>query len=353
MKKFAFVILLLVIVGIAAYFVLLSKPEIVLTGNKVTEYIDNFNRNNSDFKISLRKEDIKITKHGKGVAPEFLVTLKNAELKYTLKSLARLIKIPDIDYDELPDIDIIEKAEETNLIINPVKKFVGYKSLKNLEINLVDKKEYIDFKGNIELIKSNNFDISPLFFSDKKDVKSIYIDVLVRNPEYNIFVKNFTGEIKDNKLNNGNIKTISFKIKDINLDYKIAESLLKAAYGKDLNINFTELLKKRINSTNFILRNFELSALDKNNKEKGKLLLESAKLNSTVDPSSKNNAIDLDFNYILENCKFKGFDKTKEMLEAEAILNFNKIAINLNIKFLSDLGIKYVFVLSTSAYTNY
>ena len=247
MKKIIIVLVLLVILGAAAYLVLLNKPGIVLTGDRITKYVDDINKNNKDFHISLSKDNVKIKKAGSGVSPEFKVTLKDVEFKYTLKGLIKSMKIPEMDYSEIPDIDIIEKAAEMNLIINPVKSYVAVLKTNNLQIKFIDKEKTFDFNSNVELINCNKLDISPVFFSDNKTFQAIYSKMILLNPKSDISLKNFKGTAVDVKNTDPKIHQIDFKINNIRLQSDTAKDLLKALYAKDYNIDAKKLVKNKIN----------------------------------------------------------------------------------------------------------
>lgn len=341
MKKLIILLIVLSILGAGAYYILLKKPEIILNDTVVTTAIDNFNKNNPNFKLSIKKENIEITADkGSGFTPRFRISIKNPELQYTLKALIGLLAIQDTN--DIPDVSIVETAESINLVFEPTSLYLALRSVEGLTLSstIPDKEvDDVTIVGKIASIKTSDINLSSFLKNKGSDAIKIYTGIMADNPSYNIIIKDAEVIVFPNKpKKNEEITKMAFTFKNIKLNADYAKELIKAIYDNSTQIDFTSFAKKgaKSNISSMSMEDFKLDINGTGN-NKGGFTIGEISINTLLKPSpTLDDSLFISLKYNFEDITYTHLDpKDMEGLKAEKFAKFKELNLDFSVDKIS------------------
>lgn len=335
MKKLFVLLGILAILGAGAYYILLKKPEVVLNDTVITTAIDKFNEANPDFKLIVEKGNIEITPvAGAGFIPKYQISIKNPEFQYTLAALLKMASIPEDE--DIPEIQIVEKAESLDVIFEPTSSYLAFRSIDGLTFTTEipdEKVNNVAINGKITSIKTTDINLTSMIKNKGKDIQTIYSGIIADNPTYEISINDFTMSMLPNKPKpSDEITKVEMSLEKIEINSDSSEELIKAIYDNTTKTDFASFAKKgaKHNTSSLMMKNLDLNINGKGN-EKGGVNIGSISLETLLKPSTiLDNTFFLSFGYKFNECNYVHFDpKDVEGKKAEKFAGFN--AINLNV----------------------
>jgi hypothetical protein len=271
-KKVLIVTSVIIVILLGLFITVAFFPNIYINTGKINSFQEKINSQYEGLQVNLNANTFKAS-YDSGLfnKTHYKLKLKDASIQVSMDLLRK--HLPEEILEEYSNMEegsnILLSVSRLKLIYGPFDKYLAVKDLRGIKVltytNNIERDEGI--KGEIDKIKTNKIDLSPLLENEYNNFREAYTDILINNPDYEVSIANVNIQLKNNDV----ISNLVFE---------------KLKFDQETSTEIARLMNNKSDK--------DIEEILKSGKEKqiSKVSLSGAKLNTLSDNSSYNYALD-------------------------------------------------------------